>query len=111
MLVAPASQKRVTARLPRDAMTRGPLAVWTWERSSSQAGRGPTAATDLARLRAYSADWHSPRTEDLRAAIRPGQSGRWQPVFGRELLTVGSPYVPNPTSALPLRLLAPRSSS
>ena len=36
MLVAPDSRKMVMARLRRLAMMRGPLAVRTWERSSSK---------------------------------------------------------------------------
>ena len=36
MLVAPDSRKMVMARLRKLAMMRGPLAVRTWERSSSK---------------------------------------------------------------------------
>ena len=36
MLVAPARRRRLMARLRRVAMTRGPLPVRIWERSSSK---------------------------------------------------------------------------
>ena len=36
MLLAPARRTMLMARLRREAMTRGPLPVRTWERSSSK---------------------------------------------------------------------------
>ena len=41
MLVAPARRRMVMTRLRELAMTRGPLAVRTWERSSSKSMSGP----------------------------------------------------------------------